>query len=184
MLRAAGYDAIGIDPQAPDEPHYQRSAFERAALPQPVDAVIASTSLHHVAEPADVIDQISTTLTSRGALLVVEWAWEKFDADTAEWCFERLGPDDEGGWLHRRRDEWLGSRQDWQSYIREWARRERIHRGDTLLRLLDKHFERRRLAQGPYFFPDLAGTSEAEEQAAIDAGQVRATRIDYVGTLP
>jgi len=183
MLRAGGYDAIGVDPQAPDEPHYQRNTFESAELAQPVDAVIASTSLHHVADPADVIDQIATTLTSRGQLLVIEWAWEKFDAETAEWCFERLGPADDGGWLRRRRDEWIGSRQDWQSYFRSWARQEHLHSGDTLLRLLDQRFERQLLAHGPYFFPDLAGTSEADERAAIDAGHVRATRIDYVGTV-
>jgi SAM-dependent methyltransferase len=183
MLRAGGYEAIGVDPQAPDEPHYQRSTFESAELPQPLDAVIASTSLHHVANPADVIDQITTTLTSSGALLVIEWAWEKFDAETAEWCFERLGPDDGGGWLHRRREEWIASRLDWESYIHTWARQEHLHSGDTLLRLLDERFERLLLAHGPYFFPDLAETSEADEQAAIDAGHVRATRIDYVGTV-
>jgi hypothetical protein len=27
-------------------------------------------------------------------------------------------------------------------------------------------------------------TSEADEQAAIDAGQIQASRIDYVGTRP
>jgi len=35
---------------------------------------------------------------------------------------------------------------------------------------------------GPYFFPDLACTTEADEQAAIDGGHIRPTRIDYVGT--
>jgi hypothetical protein len=36
---------------------------------------------------------------------------------------------------------------------------------------------------GPYFFSDLGGTSEGDEQAAIDAGQIRATGIRYTGTL-
>ncbi len=31
------------------------------------------------------------------------------------------------------------------------------------------------------FFPDLAGTSEADEQAAIDSGLIKANRIQYVG---
>src|SRR5947199_88780 len=39
MLRANGYDALGIDPQAPEEPHYQRIEFERAELPPQVDRV-------------------------------------------------------------------------------------------------------------------------------------------------
>jgi SAM-dependent methyltransferase len=181
MLRACGYDAFGIDPQAPDEPAYHRRAFESAAFRRPLDAVVASTSLHHVADPAAVIDAITTALSSRGTLLVIEWAWEDFDAETAAWCFDRLGPDGESGWLHRRRDEWLTSRRDWSTYIRAWAKRERLHRGGALLSLLDARLERRLLARGPYFFRDLADTSEADEQAAIDAGHVRATRIDYVG---
>src|SRR5436190_24376600 len=93
MLRAGGYDAVGIDPQAPEEAHYQRIEFERADLPQQVDAVIASTSLHHVADPAQVIDRMTGTLIGGGAVVVVEWAWEKFDEQTAEWCFKRLGAD-------------------------------------------------------------------------------------------
>lgn len=182
-LRAGGYDAIGIDPEAPEGPHYQRTTFERAELPEQVEAVVASTSLHHVADPAVVIDRIAATLMSGGTLLVIEWAWERFDAQTAEWCFERLRPDSEEGWLHRRRDEWITSHDAWQAYVQSWAEREHLHRGDTLLRLLDERFERRLLAEGPYFFPDLPGTREAEEQAAIDAEDIRATRIEYVAEL-
>jgi SAM-dependent methyltransferase len=184
MLGADGYDAVGIDPQAPDDAHYQRIEFERAELPHQVEAVIASTSLHHVADPAQVLDRITSALTSGGALVVVEWAWEQFDEQTAEWCFKRLGPDDEPGWLHRRRDEWLASGHEWPIYLRDWAEREGLHSGDALVRLLGERFERRLLTYGPYFFPDLAVTTEAQEQAAIDAGEIQASRIDYTGTLP
>jgi hypothetical protein len=38
------------------------------------------------------------------------------------------------------------------------------------------------LGHGPYFFPDLADTTATDEQAAIDAGEVQPTRIDWVGT--
>src|SRR6266496_258637 len=182
MLRADGYDAVGIDPQAPKDAHYQRIEFERAELPYQVDAVIASTSLHHVADPALVIDRITSTLTGGGALVVVEWAWEKFDEQTAAWCFKRLGPDDEAGWLHRRRDEWLASGYEWPSYLRDWAQRDRLHRGEVMLRLLDERLERQLLTRGPYFFPDLVDTTEADEQTAIDRAQIQPTRIDYVGT--
>jgi SAM-dependent methyltransferase len=180
MLRANGYDAVGIDPQAPEQPHYQRIEFERAELPPQVDAVVASTSLHHVADPADVIDRITTRLTSGGAVVIVEWAWEKFDEQTAAWCFKRLGP--EAGWLHRRRDEWLASGRKWRSYVRDWAERDRLHPGEVLLRLLDERFERQLLTHGPYFFPDLIDTTEADEQTAIDAALIQPTRIGYVGT--
>jgi SAM-dependent methyltransferase len=181
MLRADGYDALGIDPQAPDQAHYQRVEFERAELPQQVDAVVASTSLHHVANPVHVIDRITSTLTNRGAVVVVEWAWEKFDVNTARWCFARLGPDDEAGWLHRRRDEWLASGADWPTHLRDWAKREGLHRSDELIRLFDARLERQMLTHGPYFFPDLVDTTEADEQTAIDAAEIQPTRVDYVG---
>ena len=34
-------------------------------------------------------------------------------------------------------------------------------------------------AEGPYLFAELADTSEAEEQAAIDAGVIQAAGIRY-----
>ncbi len=39
-----------------------------------------------------------------------------------------------------------------------------------ILNGLDARFDCSFLGFGPYFFPDLAGTSEADEQAAINAG--------------
>ena len=183
MLRAAGYDAVGIDPEAPNEPHYQRATFERAELQEQVDAVIASTSLHHVIDPGTVIDRIAGALADRGTVVVIEWAWERFDEQTAQWCFGRLGADGDAGWIHRRRDDWLASGRDWPTYLREWAGREGVHAGEVLVRLLDERLERQHLTRGPYFFPDLDDTTEADEQAAIDAGEIQATRIDWVGAL-
>jgi hypothetical protein len=108
------------------------------------------------------------------------WAWETFDEATAHWCFRRLAQNDEN-WLHRRREEWTTSGEEWGTYLEDWATRERLHRGEALLRLLDERFERRLLTFGPYFFPDLADTTDADEQAAIATGLIRATRIDWVG---
>jgi hypothetical protein len=34
---------------------------------------------------------------------------------------------------------------------------------------------------GPYFFTNLADISDNDEQAAIDAGEIQANRIAYVG---
>jgi len=53
-----------------------------------------------------------------------------------------------------------------------------------MLRLLDERLERQLLTHGPYFFPDLVDTTDADEQTAIDAAQIQATRIDYMGTRP
>jgi len=180
MLRAAGFEAIGVDPAAPDAPHYLRMEFERADLPEQFDAAVASTSLHHVRDPDEVIGRIVDALTTAGVVVVIEWAWERFDEATAEWGFARAG--DEENWLSRRRDGWLASGKRWPEYFPEWAAEHALHRSDTIVRLLDERLQRRRLTEGPYLFPALAHTTEADEQAAIDAGAIRATRLDYVAT--
>jgi SAM-dependent methyltransferase len=181
MLRSDGYEAMGIDPKAPDEPHYQRTEFELAELPRRVDAVIACTSLHHLRDPAEVIDRMISTLTSDGAIIVVEWAWEAFDEQTAAWCFSRLGAEESETWLHRHRARWLASGQEWPQYLHEWAEREGLHSGEMLIGLLDDRLTCKLLEHGPYFFPDLVGTTDVQEQEAIDAEEIRATRIDWVG---
>jgi hypothetical protein len=94
-----------------------------------------------------------------------------------------LRQEEQAGWLHRRRDEWVASGQLWSDYLRDWAQGEQLHAAETLLGLLDECFKREYLGRGPYFFPDLAETREEEERAAIETGQIRATRVDYVGTL-
>jgi SAM-dependent methyltransferase len=182
MLHSLGYEAVGVDPGAPDGEHYRRVEFEQGETFDDIDAVVASTSLHHVADPAEVVERMASTLAPRGTLVVVEWDWERFDEPTAEWCFERLGPD-ETGWLRGLRDEWVATGQPWHVYLRAWVQKERLHAARTLLRLFDERFDREQLADGPYFFPELAETSEEDERAAIEARRIRATRVDYVGRL-
>jgi SAM-dependent methyltransferase len=177
MLLESGYDAVGIDPQAPDGTQYQQVEFERADLPR-LDAVVASTSLHHVADPAEVVERMAAVLGPGGVVVVVEWASERFDEKTARWCFERLADE---GWLRGLRDEWLASNRNWADFFRDWLEQEHLHSGEALVTVLDDRLERRLLARGPYFFPDLAETSEEEERAAISAGRIEPNRIEYVG---
>ena len=181
MLQDSGYQAVGVDPEAPEGPSYQRAEFEHSDLPQQIDAAVACTSLHHVADPGPALDTIAGRLAPHGAIIVIEWDWESFDEPTARWCFERLGPPGPDDWLHRLRDEWAASGQDWDQYIRTWATQEGLHTGQVMLRELDQRFDRQACNYGPYFFSDLAGTSETDEQTAIDAHQIRPTRIHYVG---
>jgi len=186
MLRAAGYDAAGVDPQAPDGRCYHRVEFERYEPHGPAGAVVACTSLHHVADIGDVLNGVLAALAVGGSLVVIEWAREHFDEATARWCFDRLlepalpAPAGDPGWLQQRYDQWQASGLPWAYYCRAWAEREGLHSGQDIIGELDARFDRQLLAYGPYFFPDL-GISEADEQEAIDAGEIQANRIAYVG---
>ena len=180
-LSEAGYRALGVDPAAPEGPSYRRIEFERSDVPGDADAVIACTSLHHVADPAQVLDAIAGKLVSGGLVVVVEWDWESFDEATARWCFERLDDEKSSGWLRGARERWVASGLPWETYLQGWAVEHGLHGARGLVRELDKRFERLTCERGPYVFPDLAETTEADELEAIAAGRIRATRIDYIG---
>jgi SAM-dependent methyltransferase len=184
-LRRAGYDAVGVDPEAPEDGGYHRIEFELFERPQPVAAVVACTSLHHVVDVDVVLDRLAATLMPAGTLVVVEWAWERFDEATAQWCFARLPPVAQGaepGWLHRHREEWSASGRSWEEYCRSWAADGGLHTSQSILRKLAGMFDPLWCTQGPYFC-DLAGVTEQHEQAAIDAGRIQATGIRYAGRL-
>ncbi|MFD8528937.1 class I SAM-dependent methyltransferase [Streptosporangium canum] len=182
-LRSHGYDAVGVDPQAPQGADYHRTEFERHRVTAPVDVIVACTSLHHVADLYEVVDLMADALTPGGVLVVVEWARERFDEATARWCFARLAADGEPGWLHRHRNRWSESGESWDSSFQAWAQAERLHTGQELERALRTRFDTRLLARRPYFFPALDGVTDADEQAAVDAGHIQATGIRYVGRL-
>jgi SAM-dependent methyltransferase len=182
MLRSAGYQATGVDPEAPEGVWYHRVEFERYELPEPSGAVVACTSLHHVADIGQVLDLVAAALVADGVVVIVEWARERFDEATARWCFDRLREQSgDPGWLAQRRDQWRESGQPWDAYCRSWAVQEGLHSGQDIVNELHARFDCQLLAHGPYFFADLAGASENDEQTAIDAGNIQANRVEYVG---
>jgi SAM-dependent methyltransferase len=185
-LLDAGYNAVGIDPEAPDGPDYRRIEFESFDAPRKADAVVACTSLHHVSDVAEVLDTVADCLAPHGSLVVVEWDWERFDEPTSQWCFARLADVDTGSpehsWLRTMRDEWTASGQSWPQYMSSWAAREGLHTGQQMLEELTARYRCHVSSRAPYFFPDLDETTEADEQAAIDAGLIRAGGIRFVGS--
>ena len=125
MMQAAGYQATGVDPEAPPGSSYRQVEFERYAVPGQLDAIVACTSLHHVADLAAVLDLVAGALVPGGRAVIVEWARERFDEATARWCFARLpGPDDDPGWLAQRQAEWRESGQPWDACLGPgWTRK-------------------------------------------------------------
>ena len=148
-LRQEGYDAVGIDPDAPDSPGFRRLPFERYEPPHAVAAVVASNSLHHVGDLDETAGRIRAALRADGTLVVIEWAWERFDDATAQWCFARLAGRGEPSWLHRRRDAWVASGRPWEEYFPAWAGNHGLHPSEEVVRSLDARFVRRSYAEGP-----------------------------------
>jgi SAM-dependent methyltransferase len=189
-LLDAGYQAVGIDPEAPAGDSYLAIPFEQYRPGQPVDAVLASLSLHHVANPGEVLDQVAGLLRPGGTLVVIEWGWDTLDEATARWCFgQRLrdaadkGDEEHGTWLGHLREQWLDSGQPWPDFIRGWAQGHGLHPMTAIEAALAGRFTAIHYSRGPYYFTELADTGPDGEQAAIDAGQIRAGCLRYAGRL-
>jgi SAM-dependent methyltransferase len=184
-LVRAGYDATGVDPEAPEGRAYRRVMFEDYRPEGPVDAVIASVSLHHVDDPGVVLDHVADVLSPGGVVVVVEWISEDFDEATARWCFghELRDPAEPGAWLDELRTKWEASGLSWDGFRRDWLEHHRLHAAAVIRRELEARFVATHLSAGPYYFPDLLDADAPAELAAIDAGQLRPGCLRYAGRV-
>jgi hypothetical protein len=169
LLTAAGYDALGVDPEAPDGASYRRVRFED--VDGTYDAVVAGRVLHHV----NPLDEGIAKLASLAPLLLVdEFAPERIDAGARDWyeAQRRMlvaagatppGPPDLGAWAARHPD---------------------LHQPETLLDALRAHYDERVLEWIPYLHRWLAGpSSEALETTLVDAGAIPAVGYRFAGTV-
>ena len=191
-MARTGHSVTAIDPRAPEGPIFRRVRIEELSDPGPFDYVVASLSLHHVEDLGSALDKIANLLRAGGALVVVEVAWDRFDEATAQWALERLPAatsSEKPSWLQRRCWEWArggqgGTRAPAEAHFAGWAREEGFHTSRQMRGELGRRFIERLFAWVPYLYPDLDDdTSEADENAAIEAGVINATGFRYVGTL-
>ncbi|HYZ79265.1 MAG TPA: class I SAM-dependent methyltransferase [Gaiellaceae bacterium] len=93
-LATRGFDAVGVDPQAPQRPRLMRERVEELGSIDRFDAVCAVMTLHHV-ELDPVLAAIARLLRPRGRLLAYEFAWEAYDERAASWLarHDRSGAD-------------------------------------------------------------------------------------------
>jgi SAM-dependent methyltransferase len=176
----AGYEATGVDPEAPEGDAYRRTTFEDYGPEDPADAVIASVSLHHVADPGVALDHVGEVLRPDGALIVIEWILEDFDEAAAQWCFRHQAREP-GGWLDQLREHWAESGLSWGAFFGGLLEEHGLHPAGVIRRELDARFTATHLSTGPYYFSELLDADAAAEQGAIEAGQLRAGCLRYAG---
>lgn len=204
-LARAGHSVTAIDPQAPqreadrisENPVFRRAEIEDLSDPGPFDHVVAVLSLHHVGDLGKALDKMAGLLRAGGALVVVEFAWERLEGATAEWALGRLpaaSPSGHTSWIERccrgrARGGEEGSRDHGnhadhgEARFAGWAE-EGFHDSRTMRGELGRRFVERRFEWVPYLYPDLADdVFEADEGAAIEAGTINATGFRYVGTV-
>jgi len=167
LLRDAGYDALGADPAAPEEPGYRRERLED--VDGEWDAVVAARVLHHV-HPLD--DGIAHLASLAPLLVVDEFAPDLIDSGAQEWY--------EG--QHRMLAA-AGADPPGPPSLVEWrARHTDLHPHGVLLAALRTHYHERTLEWVPYFHRWLGGpSSEALESTLVGAGAFPAVGYRWVG---
>jgi hypothetical protein len=165
----AGYDAVGVDPEAPYESRFRRVPFEAFEETAPFDAVVASRVLHHVKLLEPVLDRIARLAP---LLIVEEFAWERIDGPTEDW-YER----------HRRELEARGDGPRGPASLDEWRSRHLdLHPASVVLRELETRFQERFREERPYFYLWLRmPATEQIEAELIARGSIQPIGLRYVG---
>jgi SAM-dependent methyltransferase len=193
-LDRAGYCVTAIDPRAPEGSIFRRVGIEEFSERGPFDHVVAILSLHHIEDIGGALDKMAGLLrTGGGTLVVVEFAWDLIDGATAEWALARLPGTSASGkhsWLERcRRGTTHGGGAEGgylhaEAHVARWAGEERLHGSGRMREKIGRRFIERYFSWWPYLYPDLEDdTSEADELAAIEAGEINATSFCYVGAV-
>lgn len=170
-LVAAGYDAVGVDPRAPDGPRFRHQTLTELDEPGPFAAIVSSRTLHHVRP----LDEALAKLAGLAPLLVLdEFAPERIDAGAQEW-YERqhralraagrepTGPPDLDEWRERHPD---------------------LHPSATLLAALRARYEETYFERCPYLYRWLGGVAtEALEQTLVDTEAIPPIGWRWAGTV-
>ena len=174
-LAAAGHDVTAIDPEAPEGPIFRRVTLEDFAELELVDAVVASRSLHHMADLAVALTKIGALLRPGGVLVVNDFAKERLEGPTAEWYYEQRRALAAAGGKHA------------PATFEDCLHREHadIHGYTDMRRELDRRFGEGSFVWVPYLHEELGDdVSEELERALIEAGAIQATGFRYVGETP
>lgn len=169
VLAEAGYEVLGIDPDAPEGPRFRRITLEQLEEPARYDAVVASRVLHHVNPLGPAIDKLARLAP---LLLVDEFAWERIDAATQQW-YE----------AHHRQLTAAGASPKGPASLDEWrAHHHDLHPSYVLLHEFGARFEERHREQRPYFYRWLGDpATEALERGLIAAGAIQPIGVRYAG---
>lgn len=168
QLVAAGYDATGVDPEAPEGERYVRSRFQE--LDGEWDAVVAGRVLHHVHPLDGGLDQ----LASFAPLIVVnEFAWDRIDAAARDWY--------EG---QHRMLRASGAEPKGPADLEEWRwRHPDLHPHDAVLAALRSRYDELAFEWLPYLWQWLGGPGSMElEQTLVDAELVPAIGYRWAGS--
>jgi Methyltransferase domain len=142
-LVEAGYDALGVDPRAPDGPRFLQQDFRE--LDGDWDAAVAGRVIHHLDPLGPALDHLASIAP---VLVVDEFAWDIIDPELQAWYEAHHTPSSPG-----------------PPTLDEWRRRHPgLHPHDVVLAALRERYDERTLEWVPYFHRWLGGDVESPDR--------------------
>ena len=181
-LAAAGYAIVAVDPVAPEGPLFRRIPFEEFTEPGPFDAVVASLSMHHIADLTRSAAAIVNLLVPGGRFILEEWDRDRLlDNATARWYFHQRQAAAVTS-LHTGDAPLPDRYEEWRS---AWIADHGDLHGYTAIRdQLMAPFRERFFTWRPYLYRyGLHESLEPLERALIEEGAIQATGFRWVGEL-
>jgi SAM-dependent methyltransferase len=168
-LVEAGYDALGVDPQAPEGERFVRASFQDVELGA-FDAVVAGRVLHHMRPLGERLDRLAAAAP---LICVDEFAWDLIDDPAREWY--------EG--QHRLLAA-AGAPPPGPPSLEEWRwRHPGLHPHGIVLDALRERYDEVALEWLPYLHRWLGGpASEGLETALTEAGAFPAIGWRWAGS--
>jgi len=181
-IAAAGYEVVAVDPVAPEGPLFRRIPFAEFDDPGPFAAVVASLSLHHIADLDGTAAAIAGLLAPGGRLILDEWDHDRFlDDATSRWYFhQRQASAAVAGATES--PSWPPDYETWRDDRR--AGDHDLHGQQAMTDRLSTYFRQIFFTWRPYLYRyDLHPDIEPLERALIEEGAIQATGFRWVGEL-
>jgi SAM-dependent methyltransferase len=171
-MSEAGYLVTAIDPRAPEGGIFRRERLEEFDVDRPFDAIVASLSLHHVADLGVAVDKIAGLLEPGGLLLLDEFAREDFVGETARWYHDE-----------RRERDPDGLPADFDVFVERWhSDHDDVHPFEDLRAALGTRFSEQVCERAPYLYDyHLDDSLEPRERKLIETGAIEPIGVRYVG---
>jgi SAM-dependent methyltransferase len=171
-LAERGWEMTAIDPEAPEGPLFRQATLEDFDEPGPYDAVVARRSLHHIHGLEPGLEKIASLLAPDAPLVVVEFAHERLDGDTADWYLGQRAVLHAAGRAKAPPASVAELRQEYEG----------LHTGEALLQALRARFDEEHFEWTPCLHGELRGeASEALERTLVETGAIQATGFRWVG---
>jgi 2-polyprenyl-3-methyl-5-hydroxy-6-metoxy-1,4-benzoquinol methylase len=159
-LAEHGFDAVGVDPNAPARPRLIRERVEDAQSIGRFDAVCSVMALHH-SDLERVVHAIARLLRPGGRLFVSEFSWEGYDERSDAWVAAHGGSKTVADWRVEHGD---------------------LHTGAVVQAALGEAFDTLSLTDRPYLARMLDEPMlERDEQRLLDEGALPAFAWWYCG---